>query len=236
MTGRGLWFSALLSLPLPSSLPLRPAARMMLSEASVGPLPPRPPAQPSSAGPSSVLEPLDVTIWSDRVHAVSAQPDANKWMSRYLGVDCRLVYQPSAFKRPIDQKTGIAETHVSFADAYPLLLISQASLDGLNERLDTPISMNRFRTNLVVDGVEPHAEDQWKRIRIGRVEFHCCEPCERCVLTTVDPMRGERDPTGEPLRTLATYRRGEKGVLFGMNLVPVNGGTITVSDSITVLE
>jgi uncharacterized protein YcbX len=124
---------------------------------------------------------------------------------------------------------------VSFADAFPLLLISRAALDGLNARLAKPVSMLRFRPNLVVEGVAAHAEDGWKRIRIGEVEFDVAKACTRCVFTTVDPMRGERDPDGEPLRTLIGYRRTADGVTFGQNLIPRSAGSVRVGDAVEVL-
>jgi len=95
--------------------------------------------------------------------------------------------------------------------------------------------MLRFRPNLVVAGSEPHAEDGWKRIRVGEVEFDVVKPCVRCVFTTVDFERGERDPSGEPLRTLIGYRRGEKGVTFGQNLIPRGRGVVRVGDSVSVI-
>ncbi len=95
--------------------------------------------------------------------------------------------------------------------------------------------MLRFRPNLVVSGTTPHAEDEWKRIRIGAVEFDIVKPCTRCIFTTVDPQRGERDANGEPLKTLTTYRRSPNGVTFGQNLIPRGSGTLRVGDAIEVL-
>ena len=110
---------------------------------------------------------------------------------------------------------------VSFADAFPLLLISQAALDALNAKLAAPVPMLRFRPNFVVANTAPHAEDGWKRVRIGDVEFDVVKPCSRCVFTTVDFERGEFDPSGEPLKH-ADRRTGarERGVTFGQNLIP----------------
>jgi len=95
--------------------------------------------------------------------------------------------------------------------------------------------MLRFRPNLVVAGTAPHAEDDWKRIRVGAVEFDVAKACTRCVFTTVDFERGERDPAGEPLRTLTTYRRTPDGVTFGQNLIPRGRGVVRVGDPVEVL-
>ena len=125
---------------------------------------------------------------------------------------------------------------VGFADAYSLLLTTEASLAELNSRLDAPVGMAHFRPNLVVTGCEPFAEDRWKRVRIGGVELALRKPCARCVLITVDPETARPHPHQEPLRTLATYlKRGSK-VLFGQNVLPRGGGTLRVGDPVEVLE
>jgi uncharacterized protein YcbX len=135
-----------------------------------------------------------------------------------------------------DGRYGRDEDRVSLADAFPLLLVSQAALDQLNAKLAQPVPMLRFRPNLVVAGTQPHAEDDWRRIRIGAIEFDVVKACTRCVFTTVDFERGERDPTGEPLRTLTTYRRTAEGVTFGQNLIPRGTGTLRAGDPIEVLS
>lgn len=178
-------------------------------------------------------------VWGAAVEPLLADPQAHSWISAYLGAPHRLVYMDDACVRPVkalyDGRYGEDADRVSFADAFPLLLISQASLDLLNSKLTQSLSMLRFRPNLVVDGTAPHAEDNWKRIRIGEVELELVKPCTRCVFTTVDFERGERDPSGEPLRTLTTYRRSPDGVTFGQNLLPRKLGTVRVGDVVEVL-
>lgn len=176
-----------------------------------------------------------VTVWRDRVDACAVADDAQAWISRFLGRDCRLVFMDVAAQRPLDPAYAVAGDEVSFADAFPLLLISEASLAGLNARLDAPVPMLRFRPNLVVSGTETHAEDGWKRICIGDIEFEISKPCVRCGFTTVVPETGTLDPRGEPLRTLAAYRRAAKGVTFGQNLIARGSGTLRVGDVVTVL-
>jgi uncharacterized protein YcbX len=139
--------------------------------------------------------------------------------------------------RTVNPEYGQAGDQVSFADGFPLLLISEASLADLNSRLDAPVEMRRFRPNLVVDGNRPYAEDNWQRIRVGDVEFAGVKNCSRCVFTTIDPDSGVVHPDKEPLRTLSTYRRRPQGgVYFGQNLIPRSGGVIRVGDPVTVLE
>jgi uncharacterized protein YcbX len=125
---------------------------------------------------------------------------------------------------------------VSYADGYPFMILSEASLQDLNSRLSEPVPMNRFRPNFVVSGAEPFAEDKWKIILIGSTVFHVVKPSERCVLTTVDQEKGEK--TGkEPLRTLSIFRSYKGKVLFGQNLIAENaGGVVKVGQALEVLE
>lgn len=180
--------------------------------------------------------PMRVTVWNEPCSAWGVQDEVNQWLSDYLGIECRLVHLPPSLTRPIAADTGIKGAQVSFADGFPLLLISEASLADLNQRLEQAIGMDRFRPNIVVDGHAPFVEDTWHRIRIGEAEFTCYSPCSRCVLTTVDSHTGTVDKSGEPLRTLATYRRQEGGVMFGMNLIPTTLGNISRGASIHVIE
>jgi uncharacterized protein YcbX len=177
----------------------------------------------------------DVTVWGATVAALAADAAADAWLSRYLERPASLVYMDDDARRAVDADYAEPGDEVSFADGFPVLLISQEALDALNAKLAQPIPMLRFRPNLVVAGVAPHAEDGWRRIRVGEVEFDVVKPCTRCVFTTVDPFAGERDPSGEPLRTLVTYRRTPKGVTFGQNLIPRGTGTLRVGDAVKVL-
>lgn len=181
-------------------------------------------------------ERLEVGIWRDRCPAVAVGEEADAWFSRYLGMPVRLVRMTDDIVRPVDPAYGRPGDEVSFADGYPVLLIGQASLDDLNTRLKKPVDMRRFRPNLVVTGAEPYAEDNWRRIRVGEVEFEGVKPCSRCIFTTVDPDTGEPDPRREPLATLGRYRSREGGVFLGRNLVPRSGGVIHVGDPVEVLE
>jgi len=178
-------------------------------------------------------------VWGAPVNPLLAADDAHAWISTYLGAACRLVHMDEACVRPMqakyDGKYGRPGDEVSFADGFPLLLISQAALDALNNRLAAPVPMQRFRPNLVVAGTAPHAEDGWKRIRVGTIEFDVLKACVRCVFTTVDFSRGAFAPDGEPLRTLIKYRRGPDGVTFGQNLIPRGRGTIARGDAVEVL-
>lgn len=132
-------------------------------------------------------------------------------------------------------QAAAVNAQVGFADAYPLLLISEASLADLNQRLPAPLPMNRFRPNLVVSGCEPYAEDSWRQIRINQILFDVAKPCERCIITTTNQTTATREGS-EPLKTLATYRKVRGGVIFGQNLIHHSPGTLQVGNSIEVLS
>jgi len=188
-------------------------------------------------------EPMEVEVWRDRCEARTVGASFDRWFSRFLGQDCRLVQMPDETLRPVDPiYAAHPEDHVSFADGYPFLLISQGSLDDLNRRLvergATPVDMIRFRPNLVVEGAEPYAEDEWKRLRIGVTDFRLVKPCSRCVIPTVDLSTGEKGR--EPLATLTQYRRRDNKVFFGQNLVHELAGdaarVLTVGDRVELLD
>jgi len=141
---------------------------------------------------------------------------------------------PESTERKADPRYAQHNENVSFADGFPYLVISQASLDDLNSRLAEPIEMRRFRPNFVISGTEAFAEDQWKHIAIGDSRFEVVKPCARCVLTTIDPETAEKGP--EPLKTLATYRRNGNKILFGQNVTAQHFGELKVGDPVTILE
>lgn len=177
---------------------------------------------------------LDTAIWSDTVEAADGGDEAAAWLTGLLGSPCRLVYQDDARSRPIPAPKGREGDVVSFADGSPVLLCGEAALADLNGRLASPLPMDRFRPNLVFAGGPPFGEDDFGRVSVGEVVFRSTGPCPRCTVTTVDQATGNRGE--EPLRTLATYRKREGGVMFGVNLVPESTGRVTVGDPLVVLD
>ena len=167
---------------------------------------------------------LEVSVWNDRVSAERVGAEADAWLSEFIGQACRLVHMPDTTRRAVDPEYAAADDQVGFADGFPFLLISQASLDDLNARLDRPLPMLRFRPNLVIGGCAPYAEDDWRRIRIGALEFRVAKPCSRCVIPTIDYATGERGR--EPLQTLMTYRRRDNKIYFGQNLIHEGTGRL----------
>ncbi len=194
-------------------------------------------------------EKIEVRVWNSYCDALVAKAEINQWFSEYLETNCRLVRMPESTHRRINEKFNKGNDIVSFADGYPLLIIGENSLKDLNSRLEKQIPMNRFRPNLVVSDSEAFAEDDWKKIRIGKTIFRVTKPCARCVVTTIDQITGISD-VQEPLKTLSAYRRsadvfpnsfedfglGKNDVLFGQNLVAENfGEKIKLGDELEVL-
>jgi hypothetical protein len=175
-----------------------------------------------------------VTVWDDSCGATWLGEAPARWFSEFLGCAASLVYMPDTTVRPANPVYAPDGTRVSFADAYPFLLVSEASLADLNSRLSAPLPMNRFRPNLVVAGCEPYEEDRWTAIDIGGIPFRVVKPCDRCVVTTTDQMTGNRGK--EPLRTLATYRNIDGRVMFGQNLVHLGRGRLRVGDRVHLLS
>ncbi|KUO05258.1 MOSC domain-containing protein [Streptomyces caeruleatus] len=189
---------------------------------------------------ASVTVPMQ--IFRDKVEAVLAEDGAaHAWCTAFLGVDARLVHMDApGTRRPVDPEYALPGETVSFADGFPLLVTTTASLDALNSLIargdhadEGPLPMNRFRPNVVVSGTDAWAEDDWSRIAIGEVTFRVPKKCGRCVVTTTDQATAERGR--EPLHTLGRHRRLDGKLIFGQNMVPLSPGTIRVGDPVTIL-
>lgn len=181
-----------------------------------------------------------VSVWSSEgLRAEDCGPAAARWLSGVLGRECSLVRIGAAFHRPVTKGNHARDgDRVGFADAFPFLIASEASLAMLNDRIAAtgadPVPMDRFRPNLVVAGCGAFAEDGWARFQIGQIQFRSGGPCARCVITTTDQLTGER--SHEPLRTLAGFRRDPQDaakVLFAQNLIhETKNGTLRIGDAL----
>jgi uncharacterized protein YcbX len=173
---------------------------------------------------------IQVTIWRDQVEGVLL-PDVGQWLSGILNHHCDLVFMPETTRRVVNPAFARPGDIVGFADAYPVLLIGEASLADLNSRLSTPVPIDRFRPNLVVSTDEPFEEDQWGEFEIGSAVLGGAKASARCAVPTVDQLTGNR--TGpEPIRTLSTYRRFGDGVYLGQNLTVRQPGMIKLNDTV----
>ena len=159
-----------------------------------------------------------VRVWRDDCDALDEGSEAAEWLSAFLGKAVRMVRFDPAHRRLSDhQWTRGKDAENRFSDGYPVLVISEESLEYLNSRLDVAVPMNRFRPNIVIRGIGPHGEDDNILLHGGGFEIRLVKPCARCSITTVEQMTAEAGK--EPLVTLATYRRDAAlgGVTFGMN-------------------
>lgn len=168
---------------------------------------------------------MEVTCWRDKCAAFDAGTEAAAWLETYLGSPYRLVrFDPSRTRLASTAWTQDVESPTQFADGFPFLVISQSSLEDLNGRLQQPLPMNRFRPNIVVDGLPAFGEDEVHEFAGDGVRLRVVKPCTRCVITTTNQATAEREGD-EPLRTLRSYRfsRELKGVMFGQNAILMEG-------------
>lgn len=178
-----------------------------------------------------------VKIWRSELAAGVADEYVNAWFSDNLERSVRLVYMAEHQHRRVSSKRATQSgDEVSFADGAPILLTGEASLAELNSRLQEPVTMHRFRPNIVVDAPLAFVEDRWRRIRIGETVLEVAWNCSRCTMTTVDPDTGIADASGEPLRKLREFRREGASVTFGRNVLTRGIGTVTVGDVLEVIE
>lgn len=197
----------------------------------------------------SEMEPLSLTIeehgrersaefWFDQIAVVDQGDVAADWFSEFLGTECRLVTTRVDFDRSPPAEGVLTHRQRRFTDAGNLHITTEASLADLNGRLSTPIPMNRFRPNLVIDGEDAFAEDSWKRLQIGDVSLNATITCERCSIVATNQETAQRSK--EPLKTLADYRKFQggfgSGVIFGIHLDVSTCGRVRVGDSVEVLE
>ncbi len=185
--------------------------------------------------------PIDGRPVPTRVTRLATARDAGEaaagWFSDIVGKPVRLVWQDDPAKRTVTEKHGGAGEPLSLADTAPLLLTTTASLSQLNEWIATEhepdaMEMRRFRPNVVVEGdIAPFAEDGWKRVRIGDVVYRFAEHCDRCVVTTIDPVTLKHGR--EPIRSLARHRKWDGKTWFGIRIIPLDTGRVSVGDEVS---
>ncbi|MGE0528499.1 MAG: MOSC domain-containing protein [Bdellovibrionales bacterium] len=183
-------------------------------------------------------EALSVTVWKTQVPAFEVSSEVSQWLSDVLSRKVKLVrFSDDAYRPfpggPTEAAPDVPRRGVRFMDQQPLLVISTASLKELEARASVSLSMSRFRPNVVIDQVPAHAEDTWPEFSVGSIRFQAIKPCSRCKITTVHPLTGE--VSEEPLKTLATYRKQEKGVMFGYYYAHLNEGRLKVGAPLSLL-
>jgi uncharacterized protein YcbX len=176
-------------------------------------------------------EKMNVIIWRDKLQVQKAANDTDLWISEVLEMDCHLVYISNNVERQCNLEYAKQGDRTGFADAYPMLMVSEESLEDLNARLDNPVEMRRFRPNIVIKGCDAFAEDKMETFKIAEIAMNGVKLCDRCPMPTVDPDKGERDGQ-EPIITLAKYRKWDGKVYFGMNVIHRELGIIRVGDEL----
>ncbi len=183
--------------------------------------------------PANCLDNIKTEVWGDAINATKHDAVTAQWLSQALDAPCELVSFPADETRQCDTRFANSGEHTKFADGFPLLLVSQESLDDLNRRLEIPVGMDRFRPNIVVKGCDAFAEDNWRKICVNDINLRFAKPCARCAVPTVNQQTGALSGP-EPIHTLFTYRQRAGEVYFGMNVIPENEGMIGVGDSVSV--
>lgn len=182
-----------------------------------------------------------IRVWDDELDAVTQGDLPDQWFSDFLGRRARLMrFDPLARRVSKRRYTGATEAPYKFADAFALLVTSEASLADLNARLQRKglplVDLDRFRPNIVLDGVEAFEEDYAKELGIGDAAIELVKPCVRCTVPSVDPVSGEQGH--EPGDTLAAYRNDARagGVTFGANGIVARGagGELRVGDAVEI--
>jgi uncharacterized protein len=180
-----------------------------------------------------------VQIFKDTCAAWDEGDEIATWLSDYLNVDARLVRMADDYVRQVDLNYAPDNTPVGFADGFPLLILSEASLDELNRRIvergKPPVPMSRFRPNLVVSGADAFAEDSWRTVQIGDMTIDVVKPCARCVIPTVDQLTGTVPDVAEPTATLNTFRKQNGKVMFAQNAIHRAPGVLRVGDKVKLL-
>lgn len=175
-----------------------------------------------------------IKVWEDFVYAEFVSTTADEWFSDILKTKCKLVYMPDNSVRLVNNKYASNGEIVSFADGFPFLIIGQASLDDLNLRIGEKIPMNRFRPNFVFTGGEPFDEDRMESFAINGITFYVVKPCSRCIITTINQTTGAI--TKEPLKTLSAYRKVNKRIMFGQNLLHDKNGLVKIGDELKNIQ
>ena len=182
--------------------------------------------------------PTEVVIWKDRCAAYDQGEVAADWLTRLLGKPLRLVRFDPRGVRPSGSAAGEATGYAQFSDGYAILVISTASLADLNSRLPQPLPMNRFRPNVVVEGLPAFGEDEVAELATAAVRLQLVKACTRCTITTTNQLTGTVEGE-EPLLTLRTYRwhKQLRGIAFGQNAIVAagEGGTLRVGDTLEAL-
>jgi hypothetical protein len=183
----------------------------------------------------TLTDKIDIKIFNDSAKAKIVGHKTDDWLSYTLQEKCRLVSIDSEHLRKMKSKyNGKENDIISFSDISPIHLISEESLKDLNSKLESPVTIDNFRPNILVSGSSAYEEDNWSNVKIGNCEFEVTLKTPRCIFTTIDPITTEVDSEQEPLRTLSKYRKVRNHINFGIYLMPKKIGIINITDKIKI--
>lgn len=193
-------------------------------------------------------EPMDVLVWNTECIGQNVGEEASDWFSKFLEIPegCKLVRIADTFVRRTDPKVSKNNGQTAFADSFPFLLTTTASLEEFNKSLENPIGMQNFRANIVLKGCpRPYAEDAWQRVLFNNtLSVDVAQPCSRCKMPNNNPVTGVMDESTSVSKMLQEHRSGsklnfkEKGVFFGIHLDnpaslgPLTGSSISVGHKV----
>ncbi len=180
------------------------------------------------------LNSININIWDEDCLAETISEQANQWFSDFLELPCRLVYHNENSVRQVDPNFSSAKDRTAFSDGFPFLITSEASLALLNQQMGLTLSMQRFRPNIVITDCVSYAEDTWRKIQIGTIDFRLPKACSRCAIPQIDPTTAKS--SNEPLLTLSKTRKWDHKVFFGQNALHDDLGLLKVGDSIIIKE
>ena len=175
---------------------------------------------------------VEAAVWEYTGQARSVSAQADQWFSQFLELPCRLVYHPEESVRIVDPDYALDTDSVAFSDGFPFLVVSENSLHALNESAQLSLTMARFRPNLVVSGCEGYAEDYWREITIGRIDFRLPKPCSRCSIPAINPETALIEKA--PLTALNNTRKWQNKVYFGQNAIHNQTGLLSIGDVVQI--
>ncbi|WP_312099867.1 MOSC domain-containing protein [Acinetobacter venetianus] len=175
-----------------------------------------------------------VTVWQDKLSGNRINHPVNAWLSQKLGREVQLIYMPQETVRQVDLEYAQLGDRVGFADGFPFLIISEASVEFLAEKVGYPLDVQRFRPNIVVSGCDAFAEDQWRQIQIGDLVFDLVKQCSRCVIPTIDLKTSQKQP--EIMQAMLKYRKQGTKVMMGQNALHRGEGHITIGQEVKIIR
>ncbi len=178
-------------------------------------------------------EVINITLFEHTISGTIVSQAANSYFSNILGEDIRFVKMTQTNTRHKKLIKGPEATEVSFADGYPYLIVGTDSLRQLNARLDSPVLMDRFRPNIIIETSTAHIEDSWESIKVGDVDMLVIKPCARCSVITIDQQTAEKSKG--TIKALSSYRKVDNKIYFGVNAITLSRGHINIGDSVVTL-